>query len=476
MLAIAPWSHEETYPPSQGRSNLVSGKFGMLGGATPPLGILYISSALKRAGHQTGFVDGFFVKGEAWYRQVLALQPDLVGLWTAQFCWERNKEALAELRRRAGPGLGLGVGGTFITACAQELLTDPGTEPIDHMVVGDAEEVMVELCEALGGARDMASIRGLVWRRQGQLHYNGPRPPLKDLDAIPFPDYDLLDINDYTPAIGSYKTLPSVNMVTSRGCAGQCIFCHSADTQRVRSIDNVVQEITWLQANFGVRHLLFFDETFTYLRPRVVAFCHRLMEKKIQIQWTCNARVDTVDLELARLMKSAGCWRLQFGAESGVQKQLDTLHKGVTLDQIREAVRLTKKAGLDVFASFMFGIPGETYEEGLQTIRFAKSLPLDYCNFLNFMPLRGTPLWDELDQHGRLLGPLAFHLMSFVPHSMTPEQLADLMVRGPREYYFRPSYMIRRFLAQRSMEDIKRNLRGLFAYLGMDAARDFLRH
>ena len=146
----------------------------------------------------------------------------------------------------------------------------------------------------------------------------------------------------------------------------------------------------------------------------------------------------------------------------------------MTPEDNRRAVVMTKKGGLDVFASFMLGIPGETYEEGLETIKFAKSLPLDYCNFLNFMPLAGTPFFDDVDKYGTLSGPTAFHLMSFVPHSMTKEQLADLLARGPKEYYFRPKYLVKRFLAQRSLEDVKRNMRGFFAFIGADAKKDYL--
>ena len=474
VLAICPWSHAETYPPSQGRSNIVSGKFGMLGGATPPLGMLYISACLKQHGHQVTFVDGFFVKGQDWYRQILGVQPDMVGIWSTQFGWEKNKAYAAELRSRGGDNLNLVAGGTFIFACAQELVDENDTGVFDYLVVGDGEQVMEELCAAIDGHGELADIKGLCWRKNGQMVVNETRPFRRDLDNIPFPDYSLLNISDYSPAIGSYKCLPSVNMMTVRGCAGDCSFCHAANSLRERSLDNVIEEIKWLQADHGVRHLLFFDETFTFFRHRVVEFCHRLKQEKITIKWTCNSRVDTIDVELARLMKSVGCWRLQFGAESGVQKNLDFIEKGVTPEQIRKAIVLTKKAGLDAFASFMFGIPGETYEEGLQTIAFAKTLPLDYCNFLCFMPLRGTPMWDNLDEYGTLDGPTAYHLMSFVPHSMTREQLAELLVRGPQEFYFRPSYMIKRFLAQRSMHDIKRNLRGFFAFAGMDAAKDFL--
>ena len=473
-LAIAPWSHAETYPPSQGRSSVISGKFGMLGGATPPLSLLYLSSCLKQQGHETCFVDGFFVKGDDWLRRILGFQPDLVGLWSSQFSWERNKRAAIELKDRAGREIRVVVGGNFVTAYGAAGLEEDDSAGIDYLITGDGEKAVVELCEAIVGHRDLASIQGLVWRRDGRVTANAERPFEQDLDAIPFPDYDLLDIGDYAPAIGSYKRLPSVNMMTVRGCAGECTFCHAANSLRERSVGNVIEEIRWLQQRHGVRHLLFFDETFTYFRERVVEFCHALLDAGIRIQWTCNSRVDTIDPELLDLMKRAGCWRLQFGAESGVQKQLDTIEKGVTLHQIRRGIEMTRAADLDAFASFMFGIPGETYEEGLETIRFARSLPLTYCNFLNFIPLCGSAFWKDLDQHGQLVGPTAFHLMSFVPHSMTREQLADLMVRGPKSYYFRTGYILRRFFAQRSIEDVRRNLRGFLAFARTDAKKDYL--
>ena len=475
-LAIAPWSHSETYPPSQGRSSVLSGKFGMLGGATPPLSLLYISSNLKAHGaHETRFVDGFFVKGDAWYEAALSPAPALVGLWCSQFSWERTKAAARELKARGGPSLRVVVGGTFVTASEGTVLEDPDADGVDFLVQGEGEDAMVELVQALEGRRGLDDILGLTWRGDGGEVVSNPiRPWREDLDSLPFPDYGLLDLADYAPAIGSYKCLPSVNMMTVRGCAGDCAFCHAANSLRERSLTSVIQEIKWLQRQHGVRHLLFFDETFTYFRERVVEFCRLLNEERIRISWTCNSRVDTVDPELVAIMRGAGCWRLQFGAESGVQKQLDTLGKGVTPDDIRRAMEMTKAGGLDVFASFILGIPGETYEEGLQTLRFARSLPLDYCNFLNFMPLAGTPFWKELGRHGTLSGPTAFHLMSFVPHTMTREQLADLMARGPREFYFRPSYLVKRFLAQRSLEDVKRNVRGFFAFIRSDAQKDYL--
>lgn len=466
-LAIAPWSHAETYPPSQGRSNRVSGRFGLLGGATPPLSLLYVASSLRAHGHEVWFVDGFFDKDEAFFAGVLDRDPALVGLWATQFSWERTC-ALAQALKRRAPKLRIMVGGVHATALGGALLRDPAAEGIDWLVRRDGEDAAVEIGELMAGARSPASIPGLVWRDGDVVVENADRPYRDDLDALPFPAYDLLDLRRYAPAIGSYKCLPSVNMMTVRGCPGTCAFCHAANSLRARSVENVIEEIQWLQGRYGVRHLLFFDETFTYDRERVIEICRRMGEAGIRLAWTCNSRVDTMDPALLTTMREAGCWRVQLGGESGVQKNLDTIGKGVTVEQNRRAVEMVRAAGLEVFISFMFGIPGETYEEGLETIRFATSLPATYINFLNCIPLAGSALYADAERLGRWVGPPAFHRLAFVPHSMTHAQLADLLVRGPRSFYMRPSYILGRALRMRSRDDLQRNLRGFFAFFGLN--------
>jgi len=433
---------------------------------------LYLSSVLKQHGHEVRLVDGFFHQGSDFEREVLSSEPELLGFWCTQFSWDRTKAISMRLKERS-PGLRVVVGGTHATALGRQCLEEPDSGGLDFIVMHDGEDAMVEICEALAGHMTLTSVRGLVWRDGAKVVVNASRPFCQDLDAFAFPDYDLLDIAQYRPAIGSYKCLPSVNMMTQRGCAGGCSFCHAANSLRSRSIDNVIEEIRWLQGRYKVQHLLFFDETFTYERERVVEFCRRIDEAGIRIAWTCNSRVDTIDSELLDLMKKAGCWRLQFGGESGVQKQLDTIQKGITPAQTRRAIEMTRRAGMESFVSFMLGIPGETYEDGLRTIRFAVSLPADYVNFLNFIPLAGSLFYTKVERLGTMVGPTAFHRIAFVPHSMTYEQLADLMVRSVKSYYLRLSYLIPRFFKQRSLEDVRRNMRGFFGFIRMDSKKDF---
>ena len=472
MLAIAPWSHADAYPPSKGKGAIGSGIFGALGGATPPLGLLYLSASLKNAGHKTRIVDGFFTRGEDFDKTILSFEPDLVGFWCTQWSWPRTNDTIQRLGSRL-PDARFVIGGAFLSADWHAEMSSARCAALDYVIQGDAEETIVELCEVVRGRRAPGTVRGLVWRRDENTVVNPRRSLPEHLNHIPFPDYGAIDIRRYKPAIGSYKCVPSVNMMTERGCGSSCSFCHSANSLRKRSVDNVIAEIEWLRGRFGVRHLLFFTETFTADREFVLEHCAKLSERNIRIAWTCNSRVDTIDEELLEIMRDAGCWRLQFGAESGVQKQLDTIHKGVSLEQIRRGIEMTRRAGIESFVSFMFGIPGESYDDGLETIRFAKTLPIDYANFLNFTPLSGTHFWKHLHRHGRLVGPPAFHLLSFVPHSMTYDELADLMVRSFKEYYFRPRYLAQRALRQRSIEDVKRNLRGLIAFLRMNAKTDF---
>ncbi|MAE69459.1 MAG: hypothetical protein CME06_03200 [Gemmatimonadetes bacterium] len=472
VLAISPWSHSDAYPPSKGKRTIGSGIFGALGGATPPLGLLYLSASLKNAGHQTRIVDGFFAKGEDFESEILSFKPDLIGFWCTQLSWPWANATIRRLDSRL-PGARFVIGGAFLSTDWRTELSCGDCAALDYVIQGDAEETIVELCDVVRGRRTPDTVRGLVWRRDGDIVVNSRRALPDHLDHVPFPDYDAIDIRRYKPAIGSYKYVPSVNMMTERGCGSSCSFCHSANSLRKRSVDDVIAEIEWLRGRFGVRHLLFFTETFTADREFVLEYCSKLRERSIRIAWTCNSRVDTIDEELLGIMRDAGCWRLQFGAESGVQKQLDTIHKGVSLEQIRRGIEMTRRAKIESFVSFMFGIPGESYGEGLETIRFAKSLPIDYANFLNFTPLSGTRFWKHLDRHGHSLGPPAFHLLSFVPHSMTYDELADLMVRSYKEFYFRPGYLARRALRQRSIEDVKRNLRGLIAFLRLNAKGDF---
>ncbi len=466
MLAIGPWSHSDTLPKTMAARSVLNKKFSMTNSLNYPCGLMYISSVLKQAGHETTFIDGYYHDGDEILAEIGRWKPDLFGLSVIQFGWPNDQKLLQRIRQ-AYPGLPLVAGGYYPNHARKRMLED--CAELDFVVSGEGEPIAVELCQAMAGQMPFEDIKGLSWRKDGAIVQNPLRPVIEDLDAIPFPDYDLIEMDDYAPAIGSYKALPSAMIFGSRGCPTTCIFCLSRKQVRLRSAKNVVDEIEWLINEHGVRHLQFFDETFTQYRDRALEFIDELKSRGVEIPWTANARADTVDMELLQAMREAGCWRVHIGGESGVQKNLDMLKKGVTVEQIRDSVHLLKKAGMEAYASFIIGIPGETYEEAQETIRFACSLPLDYANFHNLTPCEGSWLDQHVGEYGAIVGPRAFHQITFVPHTMSVEQVAELLTLAYKRFYFRPKYLIKKFFAQRSLEDVRRNLRGFFAYSKLKA-------
>ncbi|HXW68727.1 MAG TPA: radical SAM protein, partial [Dissulfurispiraceae bacterium] len=179
--------------------------------------------------------------------------------------------------------------------------------------------------------------------------------------------------------------------------------------------------------------------------------------RRFDFTWFASACVNQVDKPLLRAFKDAGCWAILFGAESGVQKNLNTIRKGTTLAQIRTAVKTAREVGLKVSTPFMFGIPGETYEEGLQTIDFALDLNPDIANFHAITPFPGTYLYDNLEKFGRISGELSdltYQGAAFVPFTMTREEIIKLRRTAFRKFYGRPSFLFRRVLGIRTLHDL----------------------
>ena len=461
LLAIAPWSFATVHPGAVGRRGLVNRLLGTVGGFSEPLGLLYVGATLGQRGHRVMLRDGALEPLAEILDAARAHRPEVIGLSAMRHNWEATM-TLARHLRRAAPGATLVLGGPMVAGWQEETLEQ--CPELDLAVIGEGERTVVELCEALETGGAVEQLPGLIRRDGERVVVNAARPPEGDLDRLPLPDYSLVDLRRYRPSVGFYNRLPSMNLITTRGCNRRCTFCVAEERLRRRSVEAVLDELELMVGRHGVRHVTFYDEGLTISRRRTLELCRRLEERRLDVTWCANARVDEVDAELLTAMRRAGCWKLLFGLESGVQKNLDAVGKGTTVDQARRALRLTHEAGIETFGTFIFGIPGETFEEGLQTIELACSLPLDYASFLNLVPYKGSKIYDELPSHGRLTGQWSTNLISFVPHSMTFAQMARLNELAAKRFYRRPAYLARRLLAMRSLEDLRRNARGLLAF------------
>jgi radical SAM superfamily enzyme YgiQ (UPF0313 family) len=195
-----------------------------------------------------------------------------------------------------------------------------------------------------------------------------------------------------------------------------------------------------------------------------MAIAQEIIKRKLDFTWFASACVSQVDEDLFRAFKKAGCWAVLLGAESGVQKDLNTIRKGITPAQIKKAVAAGKKAGLTVYTPFLFGIPGQTFADGLTSIEFACELDPDIANFHALTPFPGTELYDNIEKYGTMSADLTdytYQGAAFVPYSMTREEIAELRQIAFRRFYGRPSYMLRRLFKLRSLNDVKASVKGI---------------
>ncbi len=246
------------------------------------------------------------------------------------------------------------------------------------------------------GAVQMEGIKGLVWRKEGEIRVNLPRPFIADLNDLPMPLHELLPLNKYRmPMIKG----PFTFIVTSRGCPAGCIYCikhvsyqYSA---RIRSPETIMKEL-WHLKELGINNIHMYADLFTVHRDQVVELCRRMIDEQINIKWTCNSRVDYVDEEMLQLMAEAGNWLISWGIESGSEQILKHARKGAYPDKAERALNWARRSGIKNWGYFIIGLPGETEETIRKTIDFAKSLPLDIALFHVAAPYPGTPFFFEV--------------------------------------------------------------------------------
>jgi len=362
----------------------------------------------------------------------------------------------------------------------------------------DGESTMLELMQQysnlgydrkafLGDAAVLSTIRGVAFRRADRVVVNPARPAIRDLDELPLPARDLLPVERYIPLPNQYKRLPIAHMVVIRGCPYVCSFCDQAGTGgRMRSPQKSVEEVRHLVERYGVREISFWDDTMSFNKKWMREFCARLIAARLDVIWSCYAAINTVDKPLLDLMKQAGCWNIFYGIETGVpelMRNIEAHRKNTSADRIREAVRWTKEAGIEIRGSFMLALPGETPELALETIKFAVELDPDYAQFSITTPYPGTKLYNDILQGkwGKLTTTNFSEFQGwnvvFLPEGYRSQEEVWAMERQAfRTFYFRPKFILRKLLRIRSCEDIKRYYKGARALLGGFAYGPMPRH
>ena len=466
-LIIPAWTPEELFPASTAGSQI---------NYWQPLGTLYVAASLQQAGHEVRFYNGAFLSQLAILQQLKHYHPDFVGIYATTFGWYKAIHTAADIKQMDSR-IFICTGGPYPIAMQRQCLIE-SSKTIDAVVTGEGELTVTEMVERLAEGRGLHDVQGVIFWDRNRIVENAPRPFIEDLDSLPFPARQLLDdINHYVPPPATYKRKPVAVMITSRGCDRRCIFCSQIDRDRkagrrgirFRSVDNVLQEIEQCLQQ-GYREIKFIDDTLAADRDRLMTICHEIKNRHLDFSWFASACVNQVDWRLLKSMKEAGCWAVLFGAESGVQKNLNTLHKGITLEQTRNAVQAAKSVGLKVSTPFVFGIPGETYDDALQTINFAIELNPDLANFHALTAFPGTPLYEQHEKYGHVathLTDYTYQGAAFAPHSLTRSQIHQLRQLALRRFYARPAFLLRRLLQIRNWQDCRFAWQGLKSLLGL---------
>lgn len=288
-----------------------------------------------------------------------------------------------EAIKKINPKITTVLGGIHATIMPEETLTEASS--IDYLILGEGERSVASLmdCIRTSNLEKIKSISGIAFRANGRIRINPPDfKNMLSASEIPAPAYDLFPMRRYVAQVTYTKRFPSYTVVASRGCPFKCAFCNATDIFgrgiRYKAVDKVIDEIVTLKEKYGAKGIIFLDSTFTANRKWVEEFCSKYLELKINLPWACNSRVDTVDEALLKMMKDAGCWEILYGIESSNQKSLDLIDKRTTVEQNTKTLKLSMKLGFYTYASYIICLPGETEEDALNTIRYAKKLGRNY--------------------------------------------------------------------------------------------------
>lgn len=422
------------------------------GSKLPPLGLAGLAAVAREAGHTVALVDAecLGMDAAAAADAVLALEPRVVGVTAVTMTVHAAASVAALVKARSPKALTV-LGGPHATALPEATL---GAFPaFDVVAIGEADDTLPGLLGAfLRESGPLESVAGLAVRTPaGAPVRTPPRAPVEDLDRLPLPAWDLLpDIaTAYRPPLNAVRRLPAGAIITSRGCAGRCTFCDRSVTgRRVRfhSPGYVMRAVTELAVRYGLRDIHFHDDNLLAGRRRLLELCDLLAASGLDLTWSAEGRVDMVAPDVLAAMRRAGCWQIGYGIESGSQAQLDRLCKGITLEEIDAAVRMTRAAGIESRGFFMAGAPGETPETLAATSRLIASLPLDDMLVQTFDPHPGTEIAAGLPvdfSDPKEWGAASRWSGGFVPEGLTADDLSRFQRAAFRAFYLKPRVVAR---------------------------------
>ncbi len=441
-----------------------------------PLWLSYAAGVMDKAGYEVKIIDApaKCLQKEQALQQVLEFCPDLTVIDTSTPSINKDLEFTKLVKEKLRNTVTCLVG-THATACAEEILNQNAY--VDFVARHEYDYTIPEVMRYLNGETEIEAVKGISYKKEKVVH-NPDREYIHNLDELPFVSEvykKYLDIKDYFYAHVSY---PTISIFSSRGCPSKCFYCMYSQVMfgkgyRKRSAKNLFDECKFIVQNFPeVKTILIDDDNFAVDQENVKEFCELMIKEKVPLKWVVQVRV-SLQYETMVLMKKAGCKLLVVGYESGCQKILDNMHKGITLEQSRKFNAAAKKAKLRVHGCFMVGNPGETKQTMLETLAFAKTLRMDTVQFFPLMVYPGTEAYEWAEQNHYIsaksydewLLPDGCHNCVLETEELSSKELVDFCNYARKKLYLRPSYILMK-LGQvlTSAEDFKKTMKSFLTF------------
>lgn len=367
----------------------------------PPISLATIGAVLEEDSNEAKILDcaAQEIKRDELEQLIKGFLPQAV-IWSTGTPSIQNDLELASFIKKCNSRIFTAVFGTHVTVLGRRCMES--FPELDYIIRNEPEMTSRELVNKLKKGKDVKDVLGITFRNSaGEIIENPPRPFIEDLDSLPLPAWHLVNMDCYRLPLKGKRYL----MISPlRGCPFKCSFCtcqtYYGEKLRKRSIEGVLREIEYNIEQLGIRDFFIWAETFVVDKEYVKKLCSEIIERGIDIAWTSNSRVDTVDGPLLKLMAEAGCWMISYGIESGSQKVLDKANKGTRIAQAYEAVCYAREAGIKTVGHFILGLPGDTEMSMKNTIDYANQLGLDLAQFYCAVPFPGSRLYEQALKEG----------------------------------------------------------------------------
>jgi anaerobic magnesium-protoporphyrin IX monomethyl ester cyclase len=434
-----------------------------------PIGLMYIAAVLKQAGYEVEILDAFIAATfqktgeivtvglpfEQLRQEIAARNPQIIGISGPFTCQIENSIKVSNLAKEVNPNILTVMGGPHVTLVPREFLEE--AKNVDVAVVGEGEYAMLEVAQAFEGKKQFTEILGIAYRQAGKVTVNQSRSLIENLDDLPYPAYDLVDMDQYlNPQKIGYRSFQNraISMITSRGCPFNCCFCavhlHMGQKFRAHSAEYVLNHIQYVFDKFKVQNIFFEDDNLTLDVKRFEAICDGIIERNIKIGWETpnGVRADCLNLELLKKMKQSGASSIFVGVESGDQQILDkVICKSLDLNRVVEFAKNAQQIGLKTGAFYIIGFPGETKENMQRTVDFALELKRKYdvgMHLFAATPSYGTRLYEECKVKGYLPADLSWNSFAqarqakgmplITTNEFTPVEVKEIAAKALAEY------------------------------------------